>query len=276
MQGLPDHPASPRELVATLWRNRSLIGQMSWREVIGRYRGSVIGLAWSFLNPLLMLAVYTFVFSVVLNARWGARPDESTTDFAVFLFTGLILHGLMAECVNRAPGLIVSNVNFVKKVVFPIEVLPGVALGAALFHAAVSFVMLLAVQILRGQPIPPTALWTPVVLLPLVLGTAGLAWFLAGLGVFLRDVGHVTGVFTRIMLYVSAVMYPMSALPERFRVWLQFNPLAIVIDQTRKVLLLGEHPDAPVLGVLMLISVLMFIGGFAWFQKTRRGFADVL
>lgn len=249
---------------------------MSWREVIGRYRGSVIGLAWSFLNPLLMLGVYTFVFSVVLNARWGMSPNETTADFAVFLFTGLILHGLMAESVNRAPGLIVSNVNFVKKVVFPLEVLPGVAMGAALFHAGVSFLMLLIVQIVRGQPIPPTVLWFPVVVLPLILGTAGIAWFLAGLGVFLRDVGQVTTVFTRVMLYVSAVMYPMSALPERFRVWLQWNPLAIVIDEARKVLLLGQHPDFARLAALGAIALVMLIGGFAWFQKTRRGFADVL
>ncbi|MFK7964481.1 MAG: ABC transporter permease [Burkholderiaceae bacterium] len=267
---------SPLEGFASLWRSRALLWQMARRDVIGRYRGSIIGLAWSFLNPLLMLAVYTFVFAIVFKARWGQDVDESRADFAIILFVGLIMHNLMADCVSRAPTLIISNVNFVKKVVFPLEILPGVTLGAALFQAAVSLVMLVAVQLIRGYGLDWMALYLPLVLLPLVLGTLGFSWFLAGLGVYLRDIGQLTNVFTRVMLFISAVFYPLSALPENLRFWLALNPMALIIEQGRKVLLFGEHPDFDVLAILMVVACLMAWGGFAWFQRVRRGFADVL
>ena len=125
-------------MAASVWRNRSLIVAMVKREVVGRYRGSIMGLAWSFFSPLLMLMIYTFVFSVVFKARWGVGGEESKTDFAIILFVGMIVHGLFAECVNRAPALILSNVNYVKKVIFPLEILPWVAFGSALFHTAIS------------------------------------------------------------------------------------------------------------------------------------------
>ena len=269
-------PAGPHELLASLWRNRSLMWQLSLREVVGRYRGSIMGISWSFLNPLLMLAVYTFVFSIVLDARWIGAPSDSTFDYAIFLFTGLILHGLLAECVNRAPGCVVSNPNYVKKVVFPLEVLPGVAWGAAGFQAAASLAMLIGVQVLRGYGVPVTIVALPLVLLPIVFASLGLAWFLAGLGVYLRDVGQVTGVLMRMLLYVSAVLYPIAAVPESYRLWLQLNPLAALIEEARKVLLLGVWPDPLVLIATTVLGVAMALAGFAWFQKTRAGFADVL
>jgi lipopolysaccharide transport system permease protein len=167
----------PHEMAASLWRNRDLITALTKREVIGRYRGSVMGIAWSFFNPLLMLVIYTFVFSVVFKARWGVGGEESKTDFAIILFVGMIVHGLFAECVNRAPALILSNVNYVKKVIFPLEILPWVAFGSALFHTVISIGVLLLAQLLISHQLPWTVILFPLVLLPLIFISMGFAWF---------------------------------------------------------------------------------------------------
>ena len=189
------------EIFNSMWCNRSLIWQMVRREVVGRYRGSVMGLAWSFFNPLLMLIIYTFVFSVVFKARWVVGGDESKADFAILLFVGMIVHGLFAECVNRAPGLILSNVNYVKKVIFPLEILPWVAFGSALFHTAISIIVLLVAQLVLYQQIPWTVVFFPFVLVPLVFATMGFAWFLAALGVYVRDIGQITSFFTTALFF---------------------------------------------------------------------------
>lgn len=263
-------------MIASLWRNRGLVLALIKREVVGRYRGSVMGIAWSFFNPLLMLVIYTFVFSVVFKARWGVGGEESKTDFAIILFVGLIVHGLFAECVNRAPGLILSNVNYVKKVIFPLEILPWVAFGSTLFHTAISLVVLLLAQLILSQQMPWTVALFPFILLPLVFATMGCAWFLAALGVYLRDIGQITGMFTTVLLFVSAVFYPISALPRRYQVWLQLNPLAFIIEEGRKSLIFGQLPDIGRWGIMLAAGILIAWAGFAWFQKTRRGFADVL
>ncbi|MBC7193999.1 ABC transporter permease [Marinobacter sp.] len=270
------HPATPVAMFTSLWRNRRLIGQMTRREVVGRYRGSVMGLAWSFFNPVLMLFVYTFVFSVVFKARWGAGGEESRVDFAIILFVGMIVHGLFAECINRAPGLILSNVNYVKKVVFPLEILPWVAMGSALFYSLVSTVVLLLAQLIINQSLPWTSVLFPLVLLPLVFAGMGFAWFLAALGVYVRDIGQVTGIFTTVLLFLSPVFYPVSALPEEYRGLLQLNPLTLIIEESRKVLVFGSLPDWPSLGIGLLAGLAIAAAGFWWFQKTRKGFADVL
>lgn len=268
--------ASPIEMFASLWRNRQLVLQMSKREAVGRYRGSIFGLAWSFFNPLLMLVIYTFVFSVVFKARWGVGVEESKTDFAIILFVGLLVHGLFAESINRAPALIIANANYVKKVVFPLEILPWVALGSAIFHTMISLMVLFLAQLILNQSIPMTAILFPLVLLPLVLGVMGLSWFLSALGVYLRDVGQVIGMFTTVMLFVSAVFFPITALPERYQVWLRFNPLAVIIEQSRDVLVFGRFPNFGTWAFMMAIGILLSWAGFAWFQKTRKGFSDVL
>jgi lipopolysaccharide transport system permease protein len=249
---------------------------MTKREVIGRYKGSALGLAWSFINPVFMLAVYTFVFSVVFKSRWGVSSDGDKTQFAVVLFMGMIVHGLMAEVLVRAPSLIVSNVNYVKKVVFPVEALPVVAMGAALFHALVSLCVLLGAFLLFNGYINWTAILAPVVLLPLVILTLGLAWMLASLGVFLRDVGQTMSIITTVLLFLSPVFYPMSALPESFRPWMMSNPLTFIIEQAREVVIWGHLPDFFGLAVYMICASVVAWLGYAWFQATRRGFADVL
>ena len=267
---------TPAAMFTSLWRNRHLIWQMVRREIAARYRGSIIGLAWSFINPLLMLAVYTFVFSVVFKARWGTGGNESQAQFAIILFVGLIVFSLFAETVNRAPRQIVSNANYVKKVVFPLEILSLVSLGAVLFHSMVSLLVLLLAQLIINQSIPWTAVLFPLVLLPLIFTSLGVAWFLAALGVYVRDIGQITTVFTTILMFMSAIFYPVSALPERYQVWLRLNPLVLIISESRKVLIFGSLPDWFWLGIALLMGLVIAFSGFWWFQKARKGFADVL
>lgn len=276
------HAAQPTSLLAvvrSLWKHRQLIGQMTKREVVGRYKGSFLGLGWSFLNPLLMLCVYTFVFSVVFKARWGVTPEggaESKAMFAIVLFVGMIVHGLFAEILNRAPGLIIGNVNYVKKVVFPLEILPVVTAGAALFHTVVSLsVWLLAYVIFIDVP-HWHALLLPVVMLPLLLLALGLAWFLASLGVFLRDVGQTIAIITTIMMFLAPVFFPVKSLPEEFHSLIMANPLTFIIEQAREVLIWGRLPDFLGLLLYMAAAIVVLWAGFAWFQKTRKGFSDVL
>jgi lipopolysaccharide transport system permease protein len=268
---------SLKALARSLWCNRQLIRQMTVREVVGRYKGSVMGLFWSFLNPVFMLVVYTFVFSVVFKARWGVGSVEETkTQFAVVLFVGMIVHGLFAEVLNRAPGLILANANYVKKVVFPLEILPIVSMGGALFHSLVSLSVLLAAFVIFNGYLHWTVIFIPFVLLPLVILVLGLAWMLASLGVFLRDVGQTIGIITTVMMFLSPVFFPVTALPEQYRPVIMANPLTFIIEQSREVLIWGRLPDWASLGVYTLTASIIAWAGYIWFQRTRKGFADVL
>lgn len=267
--------ASPTEMVASLWRHRSLLGASIKREVLGRYRGSVMGVFWSFFNPLLMLTIYTFVFSEVFKARWSAASG-SKAEFALVLFSGLIVFNLFSECVTRAPTLILSNVNYVKKVVFPLEILSWISLGSALFHTSISlFVWLIAYWLLIGVP-HITTLLLPVILLPLGLMVMGISWMLASLGVYLRDVSQFIGVITTALMFLSPIFYPITALPDAYRHYLYINPLTTVIEQARDVLYWGKIPDLRMLSIYLSASSIVAWLGYAWFQKTRKGFADVL
>jgi lipopolysaccharide transport system permease protein len=263
-------------LARSLWHNRQLIAQMTRRDVIGRYKGSIMGLAWSFFTPLLMLAVYTFIFSVVFKARWADGGEESNTGFAVVMFAGMIVHGLFAEVLNRAPNLILSNVNYVKKVVFPLEILPVIAMGASLFHTSISLGVLLGACALYKGFVHWTAIFVPFVFLPLAILSLGLAWMLASLGVFLRDVGQTIGLITTVMLFLSPVFYPLTAVPEAFRPVIMANPLTFIMGQARAVLVWGRLPDWEGLAIYTLVATAVAWAGYAWFQKTRKGFADVL
>lgn len=268
-------PVAPVEIISSLWRNRSLIKASIRREVLGRYRGSVMGVFWSFINPLFMLIVYTFVFSVVFKARWSGGGD-SKAEFALVLFAGLLVFNLFSECINLAPGLIVSNQNYVKKVVFPLEILPWISLGAALFHGAVSLgVWLVAYLVFIGIP-HATALYLPLILIPFFFLIMGLSWALASLGVYLRDVGQLIGILTTVLMFLSPIFYPVSSLPEGYRTLLYLNPIAPIIEQVRDVLFWGKMPDFTLLGIYFVITSIIAWFGFVWFQKTRKGFADVL
>lgn len=272
-------PISPVYLLRSLITHRQLIKQMTKREVVGRYRGSAMGLLWSFLNPLFMLLIYTFFFSVIFKSRWGVAVEgveESKTQFAIVLFVGIIVHGLFSEVVNRAPTLITNNVNYVKKVIFPLEILPIVSLGASMFHSLVSLTILVTAFVVFNGYLPWTVIFIPLVLLPLIIISVGFAWMLASLGVFLRDVGQFIGLLTTVLMFLSPVFFPITAIPEEYRFIIMANPLTFIIEQARDVLIWGNLPDWSGLGLYTLIATVTTWLGFVWFQKTRKGFADVL
>ncbi len=269
------HALSPVGMVLSIINNRNLIMDLTKREVLSRYRGSMMGLLWSFFNPLFMLAVYTFVFSVVFKARWNLESD-SKTEFSLVLFAGLIFFNLFGESINRAPTLIVNNSNYVKKVVFPLEILSVVTVFSALFHGLISLgVWLLVYLLFFGLP-HATVLYLPIVILPFLLFVTGLSWALASLGVFLRDVSQFISTVITVLMFMTPIFYPVTALPEEFRKWLYFNPITPVIEQARDVLYWGKQPDFALVGIYTLSSAVFAWLGFAWFQKTRKGFADVL
>ena len=266
---------APLEMVWVFFRNSNLIIDLIKREVVGRYRGSSMGLLWSFFNPILMLIIYTFVFSIVFKARWPGG-SESKTEFALVLFSGLMVFNLFSECINRAPSLILNNANYVKKVIFPLEILPIVALGAAFFHFAISLIVWLAFFfIFFGLPKPEIFLLLAV-LIPLMFLIIGLSWGLASLGVYLRDVSQVVGVLTTVLMFMSPIFYPISALPEQYRALMHLNPLTFSVEQASDVMIWGKGINWSDWSLQLLVSLSIFWLGFAWFQKTRKGFADVL
>lgn len=265
-----------KQLVQSTWQNRRLIIQMIRREVVGRYQGSFFGLLWSFFNPLLMLAVYTFVFSYVFKTRWANAATDSKTEFALILFAGLIIHNLFSECISRAPGLILTNVNFVKKVVFPLEILPWTIVGSSLFHASISFLALGVFYVFNNGMLHWTVIYLPMLLVPLILMITGFSWFLASLGVYLRDVGQTIGILMMVLMFMSPIFYPLSALPEAWRKLLLYSPTAFMIEQTREIIIWGHSPNWTGYLIYSLVSITILWLGYVWFQKTRRGFADVL
>lgn len=263
-------------MFASARRYRHLIWQMTKREVIGRYQGSVMGILWSFLNPLCMLVVYTFVFSVVFNSHWGQDTSGSKTSFALILFAGLIIFSVFSEAVGRAPGLVTSNVNYVKKVMFPLEILPIVSLAATGFHMLVSIAILLVAFLLFNGYVNWTVLLFPLILLPLACFVMGISWGLASLGVFLRDVQQTITLAITVIMFLTPIFYPITALPELYRIYLRINPMAFFVEQARRTLIFGQMPEWTALGFVTLASMLVAWLGYAWFQKTRIGFADVL
>lgn len=269
------YPVSPWSIIVSFLRHREMLWDLVRRDFIGRYQGSIMGVVWSLFNPLLMLAIYTTVFSVAFKARWGTG-DESKIAFAIVLFSGMVVHSLFAECINRAPTLIVSQVNYVKKVVFPLEILPGVALCSAMLHFAISFVVLLIFCVFSGVNLHWAALFVPLLILPLILLTLGLSWILASLGVYFRDMTQIVGMISTLALFLAPVFYPVDALPEPYRSFLNWNPITLPIIQIRDVLLWDKPVRWDLWLIHLAIGTLIGLFGYWWFQKSRQGFADVL
>jgi lipopolysaccharide transport system permease protein len=261
-------------MLRNLWSRRRLIWVLAMREIQGKYRGSLFGTAWSAITPLLMLAVYTFVFSVVFQSRWEQRGDR--LDFALILFLGMLCFNIFAEVAIRSTALIASNVNYVKKVVFPLEILPCVALMTSLFHAAISFVVWSLAMVAVGRGLPVTIVFMPLYVLPLIAATLGVAWFLSALGVYLRDIGQVISVLITGLLFLSPIFFSARSVPEDFRPLVALNPLSYLLEGLRGVAVFGDTPRWSELGLLTLGASLIAWGGYAFFQATRRGFADVV
>jgi len=259
-------------------RNRPLLKQMTIRNVQARYRGSLLGLVWSFVQPLMMLCVYTFVFSIVFKAKWGVDAAEQGGKgaFAVIMFCGMSLYNLFSEATNASCVCVTYNVNFVKKVIFPLEILPLSQVLATFLIGLAWFLMLfVGVWVILGF-VGWTMLLLPIVLLPLLVFTLGVSYFVAAFGVFVRDTQYVMGVILQMLFFATPIFYPISAVPEDLRWILLYNPLTVFIEQARNVFLYGALPDWGFLGVAALISCVVLQLGFFFFVRTKRGFADVL
>lgn len=256
-------------------RHWSLTRELAKRDVLGRYRGASFGLLWSVLSPFLMLLVYSVAFGSIFRSRW-AQQVEGGPDYVLILFVGLIVHGFYTECLTRAPQLIVGNPSYVKRVVFPLEVLPWPMLLSAFFHMLMNVLVLLLIFGARFGAPPWTVLLFPVVLLPLALLGAGTGWLFASLGVYLRDISQVTGVLSAAMLFLSSAVVPVETLPPHYQAIFRLNPLSFIIDQARNVALWGQQPDWQGLALYALGALAFCYLSYAWFRATRPGFADVL
>lgn len=267
----------PSVLVSGLWRHRDLIRQFTSREVREAHRATALGMVWTVAYPLLRLAVYVFVFGLVLEGRLTGNPEEARTTFALYLFCGLIVYGLFGEPVVQSPGMVVSRPNYVKKVVFPLEILPVSAVGAQLVTAGVSLVVLYTAALLLGHGIPWTAVLLPLMLLPQVLLTVGLCWLLASLGVFLRDLRQAVAIIAgQLLFFMTPIFYRVESVPEPFRAVVMLNPQTPIVTNARAVALEGVLPDWWMWAGSMVAGLAAAQLGYAFFMKSKRGFADVL
>jgi lipopolysaccharide transport system permease protein len=259
----------------SLWRNRHLVAQLVRRDFESRFRGSILGILWSLITPLALLVVYTFVFSQVFKARWSVEVN-SPTAFALVLFSGLIAFNLFAENFNAAPRMVLQHTSYIKKVVFPLEVLPWVGVCVGLITAAISgYLLLVFYLLLMGVP-SITVLYVPLLMIPLCLATLGAVWFLSSVGVFLRDLQHGTSIVTTILMFLSPIFYPLSAVPERMQKIIFLNPLTPVIEMIRGALFFNTAPRGVVLLGSFAVSWFIAAFGYWWFMRTKKGFADVV
>lgn len=269
MQFIEPFAASP-------WRHRGLIWVLGWRELSVRYRGALLGLVWAIVTPLLMLAVFTFVFGVVLKARWGGAADDSIGMFALRLLAGLLLHGILAEAVGRAPGLLLQHSSYVTKVVFPLETLSWMAVFVAAFHGVVGIGLLVVVNGFWGTGFALTQLALPLVILPYLLLLVALTLMLSSLGVYLRDLQQIVGSLVMVCMFLGPVLFPRSTMPEQYQGWLLLNPLTVPVEQARLVLFDATWPDWSAVAIYLGCAIALYSIAVMMFSTLRRGFSDVL
>jgi len=265
----------PNSMFSSIWNHRKLILNLTKREITGRYKGSYFGILWSFFNPIFMLIVYTFVFSFIFNARWSVE-NSSKSEFALVLFSGLIIFNLFAECANKSPTIILSNVNYVKKVIFPLEILPVVNSLSAVFHAMISVVVWILFYVIELGIPHLTLFLLPLLILPVFLLVTGVGWLFSAVGVFLRDIGQIITILVTALMFLSPIFYPITAIPEKYRPLLNLNPLAPAISQAREIMYWGTLPSFSEYLIYLLSCSLFAWLAFVIFQKSRKGFADVL
>ena len=264
------------DVARTVFRHHDLLFQLVWREIVGMYRGSIMGMLWIVISPIILLMVYGFVFSTVMQVRWPITHDAEGLGFAPILFSGLIVHGFVSEVVNTTPRVITNSPNFVQKVVFPLEILPLVRVCVALFHLGIGFLILLAFLMLTGFAIHWTVLLAPVFFLPVILLMIGVAWGLAALGLYFRDITHTTTVITTAMLFLSPILYPLSALPEKWRAVVYLNPLTVIVEAQRDLIFWGRMPDLQLVGLYIVVALIVAWAGWTVFRKSRHEFGDLL
>lgn len=242
----------------------------------GRYKGSYLGFLWSLINPLLLLVIFTFVFSVIFKAKWGISVSESKVEFALTLFCGLVVFNLFSECLNRAPGSILANPNYVRRTVFPLEILPITILLSSLIHMLISLGVLVLGILIFLRIVHWTIIYLPLILFSLMALTLGLTWALSSLGVFIRDIGYVVGFFMTGLFFLTPIFYPISAVPENFQILMKLNPLSVIVECNRRALIWGQPPDWLWLGTETLLSLVIMFLGYGFFMKSKRAFADVI
>lgn len=261
---------------SSLWLHRELLWQFTLRNVELRHKGSHLGLAWSFLSPLLMLGLYVLVFGYIFGGSFGIIPGETRVDYGLGIFFGITLFHFVSEVLGGASGIIVSNPNFVKKVVFPLEILPAASVLSAVFHMLISLTLVLAGVILLGPGLSLEALWLPVILLPVVLLLLGVSWFFSALGVFFRDIGQMMQFLTMALMFASAVFYSAGKIPAPAWTYMRFNPVLLAIEQARDVALWGRPMNGTHVGYLYVVGFAAALLGHAAFRKMKPAFADVL
>ena len=264
------------DLLVSIVNNRMLIKNMVRRDILAQYKGSIFGFFWAFFNPIFLLIVYTFVFSVVFQARWGGDGEADKGQFALVLFVGLMVHGFFSEILNKSPYIITGNKNYVKKVVFPLDCLPVIVSLSALFNLSVNFLVMIVAYIIMNGSVHSEIIYFPLIVAPLFMLAMGISWFLASLGAYLRDISQFIGLITTVLLFLSPVFYPLSSLPEFFQKIVILNPLTLIIEQSRQVIIWGTAPNWKSMGTYYLVAIAVNYVGYYWFQKTRRGFADVI
>lgn len=268
------NPLTPFRL---LWAHRELLHQFTRRTIEARHKGSVLGVVWTVLTPLLSLALYTFVFGYVLGARYNQVPNETKFDYPLGMFLGLVLFQFLGEILGQSPATIVTQPNFVKKVVFPLEILPVAVVGAAAFNAAISLGLALLGVLVLGPGLDPHALLLFAILPPVLLIGLGCAWFLAAFGVFVRDIANAMPFLIQVLVYTSFVFFPLSMV-QGTAAWsiLRFNPLLHAVEATRRTVLWHQSANVDSLIFLWLAGIVVCYAGYAFFAKTRGAFADVL
>lgn len=267
---------NPIYFMRNFWQRRELILQFTRREIQSRYQDAFLGIFWSFVNPLVLLLIYTFVFGVVFKARWGQDGSQSLGQFALVVFCGFTTFNIFSECIGRSSYLIISVPHYVKKVVFPLEILSVCICAAALFHGAIGFGILLVVSLIVNHTVHWTFVLLPIVALPLIFLTLGLSWFLASLGVFIRDINYIVTLVVQVLFFSAAIFYPIENIPEPYRTLIRVNPLLPMVEDFRRVILWGRLPSWPELASWIVISAIIMLLGYAWFMKTKKAFADVI
>ncbi len=266
---------NPLKLVSSYWRKRMLISQLVTREIKGKFQGTYLDSVWIVLEPLLMLSVYTFVFRVIFHRHWHSE-NETILEFGIILFSGLLVFNLFRDTINNSPRLILKNVNYVKKVIFPLEVLPVVSLLSGLYHLGISLVILGVLYFFVYGYVHIEVLYIPFIMMPFILIIFGFSMFLASIGVFLRDIAQIIGMLVMATLFLSAVFYPIDSVPEQYRFLFYLNPVAFTIEQFRGAVILGRTPEWLWFAYYYPVSMIVSWLGVIWFQKTRQGFSDVL
>lgn len=261
-------------MLKNLYKHRELIWNFAKRNLIGRYKGSYLGILWSFLDPLFMLCIYTFVFGIIFGVKLPA--DIGTSSFAIFLFSGLIPWRAFSESLNTSTGIIISNVNLVKKVIFPLEIFSTSTVISSIINSFFSMTILFIGMLILDHRIPLTFLYLFIIFIPQILFTTGLCWFLSSIGVFLRDIKSIVSVILMAWMYMTPIFYPVERIPEKFRLIMNLNPMHVIVTNYRRVLLMGVSPDWFWLTFVTITGIIFSILGYTWFMKSKGAFADVI